>query len=117
MVRIAGHFFGAMRIDGFRPPRQFKSTIDTWISAFRNVPPVQNGRPVLIPGDPEWAAMDKRGVEGVPVKMAVIADLVDIATRTGVARPFDEHIDVSGIKRVKATTNLSAEEQEANSKQ
>jgi L-2-hydroxycarboxylate dehydrogenase (NAD+) len=36
-----GHFFGAMRIDGFRAPRHFKSTIDLWIDAFRNVPQTQ----------------------------------------------------------------------------
>jgi LDH2 family malate/lactate/ureidoglycolate dehydrogenase len=35
-----GHFFGAMRIDGFRSPKRFKSTMDDWINAFRNVPPV-----------------------------------------------------------------------------
>ena len=56
-----GHFFGAMRIDGFRPPRAFKATIDDWIHTFRNCPPVLPGRPVLIPGDPEWDAMETRG--------------------------------------------------------
>ena len=55
--------------------------------------------------------------EGVPVKMAVIADLVDISQRSGVELPFDEVVDVSDIKRVKATTNLSQAEQQANSKQ
>ena len=32
-------------------------------------------------GDPEWACMDKRSVEGVPVKYAVLADLHDIHVR------------------------------------
>jgi hypothetical protein len=49
--------------------------------------------------------------------MAVIADLVDISQRSGVELPFDEVVDVSDIKRVKATTNLSQAEQQANSKQ
>ena len=31
-----GHFFGAMRIDGFRDPAEFKQDIDKWISVFRN---------------------------------------------------------------------------------
>ena len=111
-----GHFFGAMRIDGFRSPTNFKQTIDEWIAAFRACPPVIPGRPVLIPGDPEWAAMEERGAAGVPVKMAVIADLVDIHKQIGVALPFDEAVDVSGIRRVKATTNLSVEEREANAR-
>ena len=58
--------------------------MDVWIDAFRNCPPVAAGRPVLIPGDPEWAAMEQRGRDGVPVKMAVVADLVDIHEKTGV---------------------------------
>eukprot|EP01049_Picozoa_sp_SAG25_P015875 SAG25_NODE_3397_length_1096_cov_1.259779_2_plen_228_part_00 len=109
-----GHFFGALRIDGFRNPCAFKRTIDDWISAFRACPPVVDGRPVLIPGDPEWAQMESRGKKGVPVKMAVVADLVDISQRLGVPLPFDQKVDVSGIRRVKATTNLSTEEKERN---
>ena len=31
-----GHFFGAMRIDGFRDPEEFKHNIDDWIHTFRN---------------------------------------------------------------------------------
>ena len=106
------HFFGAMRIDGFRAPSAFKATIDDWISTFRDCPRVTAGRPVLIPGDPEWDAMDKRGAQGVPVKMAVIADLVDISEKTGVSLPFEGTVDISGIRRVKATTNLSTVEKE-----
>jgi len=88
--------------------------MDVWIDAFRNCPPVAAGRPVLIPGDPEWAAMEQRGRDGVPVKMAVVADLVDIHEKTGVALPIDGKVDVSGVRRVKATTNLSVEEKEKN---
>eukprot|EP01047_Picozoa_sp_COSAG01_P010930 COSAG01_NODE_472_length_16538_cov_126.145690_18_plen_171_part_01 len=93
-----GHFFGALRIDGFRSPCAFKRTIDDWISAFRACPPVVDGRPVLIPGDPEWAQMESRGQKGVPVKMAVVADLVDISRQLGVPLPFDQKVDVSGIR-------------------
>ena len=60
---------------------------------------------------------DERFGPAKPVKMAVIADLVDISQRSGVGLPFDEVVDVSEIKRVKATTNLSQAEQQANSKQ
>jgi len=31
-----GHFFGAMRIDGFRDAEDFKHSIDDWIHTFRN---------------------------------------------------------------------------------
>ena len=55
--------------------------------------------------------------EGVPVKLAGVADLLDIAAQiaTGggvlVELPFDgPPPDVSRIRRVKATTNLSTQE-------
>ncbi len=31
-----GHFFGAMRIDAFRPADEFKNSMDHWIQGFRN---------------------------------------------------------------------------------
>ena len=54
----------------------------------------------------------------MPVKLAVVADLLDIVAQlaTGgggalVELPFDgPPPDVSGIRRVKATTNLSTQE-------
>lgn len=35
-----GHFFGAMRVDAFRPAEEFKENMDTWISRFRAAEPV-----------------------------------------------------------------------------
>jgi LDH2 family malate/lactate/ureidoglycolate dehydrogenase len=35
-LMFLGHFFGALRIDGFRDPDEFKSQIDHWIHTFRN---------------------------------------------------------------------------------
>ena len=31
-----GHFFGAMRINGFRPVNEFQRTMDLWIKTFRS---------------------------------------------------------------------------------
>jgi len=97
-----GHFFGAMRIDGFRDVRSFKRTMDTWMTTFRACAPVDPNHPVLVPGDPEWEASDVRSAEGVPVKLSVLADLLDVARGAGVPPPFDEAaVDLGGIKRVK----------------
>ena len=97
-----GHFFGAMRIDGFRDVGAFRRTIDQWVRAFRGCPAIDPSRPVLVPGDPEWAAHDARSRDGVPVKHSVLADLLDIARESGIAPPFDAGaVDLSGVKRVK----------------
>ena len=55
-VNGIGHFFGAMRINGFRPVNEFQQTMDLWIKTFRNCPPIDETQPVLIPGDPEYKA-------------------------------------------------------------
>ena len=48
-----GHFFGAMRIDAFRPADDFKKHMDKWIRRFRSAKTVEGQQRVLIPGDPE----------------------------------------------------------------
>ena len=79
-----GHFFGAMAIDGFREPEDFKRQIDDWIRTFRATPPQPGQERVLIPGDPEREAYQERSRTGVPVIEAVVADLKTVAERTGV---------------------------------
>ena len=96
-----GHFFGCLRIDGFRDPGAFKRTIDQWIATFRGCEPVDPSQPVLVPGDPEWAAVDERERLGIPVKYSVLADLLEVAKASGVAPPFDAAaVDLSGVTRV-----------------
>ena len=51
-VKGTGHFFGAMRIDAFRPADDFKDIMDKWILTFRNSTPAQGHEKVLVPGDP-----------------------------------------------------------------
>jgi LDH2 family malate/lactate/ureidoglycolate dehydrogenase len=81
-----GHFFGALRIDGFIDPDDFKSQIDEWVRVFRATKPAAGTPGVLIPGDPEREAECQRRVNGVPLAAAVVADLRDIGDRTGI--PF-----------------------------
>ena len=80
-----GHFFGAMRIDGFIDTDEFKKQIDEWIRVFRNTKPAPGTRGPLIPGDPEREAEAIRSKEGIPLIKPVIDDLLDIARKTGIA--------------------------------
>lgn len=70
-----GHFFGAMRVDAFRPADEFKSHMDNWISRFRNAKPVEGKERVLIPGDPEREMHKIRMEEGIPLNEKVVEDL------------------------------------------
>ncbi len=75
-----GHFFGAMRVDAFRPADEFKANMDTWINRFRAAAPVA-GKKVLIPGDPEREMHHERLENGVPVIAPVVKDLQEVAAK------------------------------------
>lgn len=81
-----GHFFGAMRVDAFRPAEEFKQHMDNWITRFRSAVPAPGHEKVLIPGDPEREMEALRIREGVPLVEAVEKDLQIIAKNFGI--PF-----------------------------
>lgn len=78
-----GHFFGAMRIDAFRPAEEFKNHMDKWIGRFRAAKPVDGEERVLIPGDPEREMAQERLTGGIPVNEKVVADLRELGARYG----------------------------------
>lgn len=79
-----GHFFGAMRIDAFRPAADFKQHMDQWIERFRNAESISAEEKVLIPGDPERAMEKERLANGIPLIDAVVKDIQELATQFGV---------------------------------
>jgi len=70
-----GHFFGAMRIDAFRPAEEFKKNMDKWIRRFRSAKTVRGQQRVVIPGDPEREMEEQRMKNGVPLLNPVVDDL------------------------------------------
>ena len=76
-----GHFFGAMRIDGFRPAQEFKDNMDTWINRFRSATATDEAPNVLIPGDPEREMEAERKVHGIPINDKVVIDLKEVGKR------------------------------------
>jgi L-2-hydroxycarboxylate dehydrogenase (NAD+) len=82
-----GHFFGAMRIDGFIEPEAFKRQVDEYIRVFRATKAAPGTSGPIIPGDPERQAEETRRGIGVSLVPVVIEELRDISAKTGV--PFD----------------------------
>ena len=70
-----GHFFGAMRIDAFRPADDFKKHMDKWIKRFRSARTIKGEESVLIPGDPERKMEIERMKDGIPLLKPVVEDL------------------------------------------
>lgn len=79
-----GHFFGAMRVDAFRPADEFKSHMDNWISRFRAAKPIEGHDKVLIPGDPEREIETERMSNGIPLIKPVEDDLRTLGLKFGV---------------------------------
>ncbi len=76
-----GHFFGAMRVDAFRPADDFTKDMDDWIEGFRNATPLPGHEKVLVPGDPEREMEAERLVKGIPLVQQVADDLKALAQR------------------------------------
>ncbi len=76
-----GHFFGAMRVDAFRPANEFKQHMDTWIRRFRNSEAADPLQPVQIPGDVERKMEKERRSTGIPLLDPVVKDLSELAEK------------------------------------
>ncbi|MBS1742222.1 MAG: Ldh family oxidoreductase [Bacteroidetes bacterium] len=79
-----GHFFGAMRIDAFRPAAAFKKDMDQWIRSFRNASPIDTNQKVVIPGDPEREFEQERMTSGIPLFSSVVQELMQLGEKFGI---------------------------------
>jgi L-2-hydroxycarboxylate dehydrogenase (NAD+) len=75
-----GHFFGAMRIDAFRPAEDFKKHMDQWIQRFRSAKPVDTNQ-VVIPGDPERLMEQVKLKFGISLPSAVVKELETLSAK------------------------------------
>lgn len=82
-----GHFFGALRVDAFRPAEDFLNHMDNWIRAFRTANPVKPEQPVQIPGDAERIARAERLNSGIPIIDKVVDDLKSLADELKIEFP------------------------------
>ena len=79
-----GHFFGAWRIDSFRPVDEFKAAMDNLQKLLRNVAKVEGHDRIYIPGEKEFQAAERYSQEGIPLNRRVAADLGVLAQELGV---------------------------------
>jgi len=71
-----GHFFGAFRIDAFRPANEFLESMDELITTFKKAQPDVNHTQVIIPGEPEYEKTQHHLQNGIYIKPEVQADLI-----------------------------------------
>src|SRR5438874_8230601 len=82
-----GHFFGAIRIDSFRPAEEFKSDMDRLIRELKSTPPVQGQERVYVAGEIEFETAEERAERGIPLLPSVLKGLREVSEHMGV--PYD----------------------------
>ncbi len=72
-----------MHPQAFRDAGQFETDLDALIDALRATPPADPAQPVIVAGDPEYAARERRRREGIPVPQSLLKLVRGIAERSG----------------------------------
>jgi LDH2 family malate/lactate/ureidoglycolate dehydrogenase len=84
---LVGHFFGALRVDYFRPVEEFKKDMDDLLRRLKNSAKAEGQSRIFIHGEKEFELEEKYRQEGIPLYYKVYEDLRAIATEVGV--PFN----------------------------
>jgi L-2-hydroxycarboxylate dehydrogenase (NAD+) len=74
-----GHFFGALKVTGFRQMEGFDRDFGFLIEDVKSSPPERGAGPVLIPGEPEMFCKEENLSQGVSVLQPVLRKLQEIA--------------------------------------
>ena len=82
-----GHFFGAIRIDTFRPVDEFKRDMDRLLRELKTTPPIEGQHRVYAAGEIEFETAAERREHGIPLLPSVLKGLRDVGERVGV--PYD----------------------------
>jgi len=70
-----GHFFGALRIDGFRPADEFKEEMDEMFRVIRSSDKMPGVDRIYVHGEDQWEAERDRRVNGIPLDLPTYQSL------------------------------------------
>lgn len=79
-----GHFFGAWRVDAFRPVDEFKVTMDDLQQRLKNAPKAEGQNRIYIHGEKEYEKAENYSRDGIPINPKVVEDLKAIAEEVAV---------------------------------
>ena len=79
-----GHFFGAWRVDAFRPADEFKADMDDLQKLLKNTPKAEGQDRIYIHGEKEYEMTERYRRQGIPLNPKVADDLKAIAGEVGV---------------------------------
>lgn len=84
-----GHFFGAIRVDAFRPVAEFKKDMDRLIRELKSTPPIEGQRRVYVAGEIEFETAEERAERGIPLLPSVLKGLREVSEELGIAYNLD----------------------------
>jgi len=84
-----GHFFGAWRVDGFRPVDEFKVAMDDLQRRLKDAPKAEGQDRIYIHGEKEYEEAERRSHDGIPLNPKVAADLRAIAGKLEVEHDLE----------------------------
>lgn len=80
------HFFAAIKIEAFRPLKEFKRQMDTLIQTLKNAPKAKGHSRIYIAGEKEFEIAEYNKKHGVPILASVIREIKIEGEKLGV--PF-----------------------------
>jgi LDH2 family malate/lactate/ureidoglycolate dehydrogenase len=83
-----GHFFGALRVDSFRPLGEFKESMDDIVRTLRSSARAEGQERIFIHGEKEFETAEERMRLGIPLHPKVASDLRALGEELKVPCPF-----------------------------
>ena len=80
-----GHFFGAWRVDAFRPLSEFEAAMDDLLHRLKSSPRAEGQKRIYVAGEKEFEETERRMRDGIPMPDIVVADLKALGSEFGVA--------------------------------
>lgn len=82
-----GHFFGAIKIDRFRDPQEFRRDMDRMLKRLRNCPPAEGAERVYFAGQKEFEKEEECSKKGIPLLIKTYDQIFGIGNECGVDAP------------------------------
>jgi LDH2 family malate/lactate/ureidoglycolate dehydrogenase len=79
-----GHFFGAWRVDAFRPVDEFEAAMDDLQQRLKNSPKGEGESRIYVHGEKEYEQAETNARDGIPLNPKVAADLEAIGQELGI---------------------------------
>lgn len=81
------HFFGAIRIDAFRPASEFKADVDRMLAHIKASPKMPGHDRIYVAGEKEWECLQERQRLGIPLHPKVVEGLAKLAQELELPAP------------------------------